>query len=175
MRLKEILSRLTGLNLGPFGAQWNPPEPEIAKARRVLTQLEDRRVLYNPSSLEVPEHCVESVIEIRHVLSSELGGLAEGTPLASSLRAMRAACRKFLDHVQEGGPDLVRSAWRRGHWASWDFNAALGELRGVFGVHVAQIAALYQLDVEDSLASILPGADEDASNKPLQRTQKTRR
>ena len=103
MRLKEILSRLAGLNLGP-GAQWNPPEIELSKARRVLTQLEDRRVLYNPSSLEVPEHCVESVIEIRRLLSTELGGLEVGSTLANSLRAMRAACRKFLDHVHTPRP-----------------------------------------------------------------------
>jgi len=170
MRFKEILRRLTGLNLGPFGAQWNPPEPEISKARRVLAQLEDRRVLYNPSSLEVPQHCVEPVIEIRRLLSSELGGLGEGTPLGSSLRAMRAACRKFLDHLQQGGPDVVTYGWHRGHWASWDFNASLGELRGVFGVHVAQIAALYKLDVEQGLSSILPGVDEGQSDDLHPRT-----
>jgi len=175
MRFKEILSRLPGLNLGPFGAQWSPPEPEISKARRVLAQLEDRRVLYNPSSLEVPQHCVESVIEIRRFLSSELGGLDDGTPLASSLRAMRAACRKFLDHVQEGGPDLVKYGWHHGHWASWDFNASLGELRGVFGVHVAQIAVLYRLDVEKGLSSIVPAVDESPPNEPLQRRRRPRR
>ncbi len=35
--------------------------------------LEDRRVLYAPDSLEVPSHCVESVLEIRRFLSAELG------------------------------------------------------------------------------------------------------
>lgn len=175
MRFKEIITRLTGLNLGPFGAQWSPPEPEISKARRVLTELEDRRVLHNPSSLEVPAHCVDSVIDIRRLLTAELGALDEGTPLACSLRAMRASCRKFLDHVQARGPDVVEYARHHGHWASWDFNAALGELRGVFGVHIAQIAALYRLDVEDGLASILPRADNDPSNEPLQRTRRPRR
>jgi len=38
----------------------------------------------------------------------------------------------------------------------WSLNQALGELRGVFGVHVAQIAAKYGVDVEEGLASILP-------------------
>lgn len=172
MRVKEVLGRLTGLNLGPFGAQWNPPELELSKARRILAQLEDRRVLYNPSSLEVPEHCVESITEIRRLLSSELGGLEEGSPLASSLRAMRAACRKFLDHVDTHGPNAVRHAWHHGHWASWEFNAALGELRGVFGVHIAQIAALYRLQVETELASILPALDDELSAKPRQRPRK---
>ena len=60
MRLKEILNRLTGLNIGVVGAQWNPPEP----------------------------HCVESVIEIRRLLTNELGALEKNVPLASSLSAM---------------------------------------------------------------------------------------
>jgi hypothetical protein len=140
----------------------------------VLAQLEDRRVLYNPSSLEVPQHCVDPVIEIRRFLSSELGEVDGSTPLASSLRAMRAACRKFLDHVQERSPELVRHGWHHGHWASWDFNAALGELRGVFGIHVAQIAALYRLDVEQGLSSILPSVDEDVPNERFRRTRKPR-
>jgi hypothetical protein len=40
-----------------------------------------------------------------------------------------------------------------------DFNQALGELRGVFGIHVGLLAIKYGLDIEDGLASILPFAD----------------
>jgi hypothetical protein len=42
---------------------------------------------------------------------------------------------------------------------------ALGELRGTFGIHVANIAAAFKLDVEDRLASILPAnADADTGD-----------
>jgi hypothetical protein len=167
MRFKEIICRLTGLSIPVFGVSWNPPEADVARARRVVTYLEDRRVLYNPSDLEVPEHCVQSVLEIRQFLTAELAGAGGDSPLDRSLRAMRAACRKFLDQVQARGPDLVTFAWQRGHWASWEFNAALGELRGVFGVHLAQIAGQHGLDVEDDLARILPGEDEGQRNRAL--------
>ena len=43
-----------------------------------------------------------------------------------------------------------------GHWASWVFTGALGEMRGVFGVHIARLAASHGLDVEDELATIIP-------------------
>jgi hypothetical protein len=160
MRFKEIVNRLTGLNLGPFGVSWKPREPEIIKAKRIVAYLEDRRVLYNPSSLENPEHCVESVVEIRRFLTTELGDVTEDAPMRASLRAMRGACRKFLDHAQQHSPNAGRFGWHHGSWASWEFNAALGELRGVFGVHLAQLAVLYRLDVEDNLASILPIVDD---------------
>jgi len=109
--------------------------------------------------MEVPDHCVMSVVDIRRILSQELGVLDEKSALAMSLRAMRAACRKFLDSVQ-ANERIVRFGAHLGHFASWEFNGAVGELRGVFGVHLAQIAARYGLNIEDELASILPAAEE---------------
>jgi hypothetical protein len=65
MKSREIVSRITGLSVPVFGVQWNPPEAECVAARRVLAFLEDRRVLYVPSEMELPQHCVESVLRIR--------------------------------------------------------------------------------------------------------------
>jgi hypothetical protein len=59
-------------------------------------------------------------------------------------------------------PDIIVFGAHPGHWASWEFNGALGELRGVFGVHIARLAAAHGLDVAGELASILPSiADQD--------------
>jgi len=155
LEFKEIVKRLTGISSPVFGVSWNPPESETAIAKRFIAELEDRRVLYNPAEMEMPGHCVHSVIEIRHLLSRELGALGTDSGLASSIRAMRGACRKFLDNVQ-ADDRIVRYGAHMGHFASWEFNSALGELRGVFGVHLAQIAAQHGLDIEDELATILP-------------------
>jgi len=162
MNFKEIIGRLTGFSVPIFGVSWDPPEPEVQRARRLLTHLEDRRVLYNPSELELPEHCVQSIIEVRHFLTTELSQLDAESQLGSSLRAMRSACRKFLDQVQAEEPDrIVHFVRHRGHSASWHFMSALGELRGVFGLHVAKVAIAYGLAVEEELASILPGEGRD--------------
>ena len=61
MKFKEIVNRLTGFSIPVFGVSWNPPEPEVAVARRVLAFLEDRRVLFNPYHLEVEYQCIDSV------------------------------------------------------------------------------------------------------------------
>jgi len=65
MNFREIASRITGLSVPVFGVQWNPPDAERSAARRVLAFLEDRRVLFVPSEMEVPEHCVAAVLGIR--------------------------------------------------------------------------------------------------------------
>jgi hypothetical protein len=47
-----------------------------------------------------------------------------------------------------------------------EFNQALGELRGVFGIYIGLLATKYGLDIEDSLASILPESKDDQSPDP---------
>jgi hypothetical protein len=126
--------------------------------------LEDRRVLYAPDELEVPEHCVHSVIEIRHFLTAELGRLDSGSELGASLRAMRSACRKFLERVGVDRSEISVYANHRGHRASWAFYSAVGEMRGTIGIQLARIAAHFKLDIEDELATILPAMDENESS-----------
>jgi hypothetical protein len=175
MKFSEIANRLTGISTPLVGVSWQPSDLEVSAARRVIAFLEDRRVLYAPDELEVPDHCVRSVLEIRHFLSDELGKHDSGSGFAGSLRAMRAACRKFLDRVGVDGRETVLYANHQGHRASWTFYRALGEMRGTFGVHVAKIAAEFKLDAEDRLAAILPArADTDSDDDDRHPARRTR-
>ncbi len=94
-----MATRLNGVSIPFFGVSWQPPRSDVAAAREVITFLEDRRALYNPYEVEVPEHVVRSVIDIRRemIRSLAVGGLAD--ELTGSLRSIRAACRKFMDSV----------------------------------------------------------------------------
>jgi hypothetical protein len=167
VRFSEIASRLTGSSTPIFGVSWKPPQSDVDAVRRTLVFLEDRRVLYAPDEVEVPQHCVESVLRIREFLTGQLGYGGVPDDVADSLRAMRPAARKFLDAT-----DLDRLD-RESGWggqilgsAGWRFNQALGELRGVFGIHIARLAVAYGLDVDEPLAAALPldpAADEDGS------------
>ena len=168
MKFKEIVKRLTGISSPIFGVSWNPENTSEDVARRVVSFLEDRRILYNPSEMEDPHHCVESVLGIREFLTEQISQSTQDE-LTGSLKAMRLACRKFLDLVGKRD-ELTRFGGSHGHWVSWQFNGAVGELRGVFGIHIAKIAGMYGLDVEDDLASIFPetedsDSDPSASNK----------
>src|SRR5271165_2743385 len=116
MKFSEIANRLTGISTPLVGVSWQSSDLEVSAARRVIAFLEDRRVLYAPEEMEMPEHCVRSVLEIRHFLSGELGKLETKSEFAASLRAMRAACRKFLDRVGVDGRETVLYANHHGHW-----------------------------------------------------------
>ena len=95
MKFSEIANRLTGISTPLGGVSWQATELEVSAARRVVSFLEDRRVLYAPDEMEVPSHCLHSVMDIRRFLTGELGRLDAGSEFAASLRAMRAACRNF--------------------------------------------------------------------------------
>ncbi|MCL4552573.1 MAG: hypothetical protein M1305_03315 [Candidatus Marsarchaeota archaeon] len=158
MRFDEIKSRITGFSCPVLGISWQPPESDITIARRVITFLEDRRVLYAPEEMETPRYCEESVQQIRGYLTEELQRIPADKDLAKCLRAMRKASREFITSVQTR--DAIMFANQYNHWASWHFYTALGKLRGVFGVYVSRLAAQYGLDIEDSLAAIIPFADD---------------
>ena len=75
--------------------------------------------------------------------------------LNSYVRAMRNACNKFLSKCPDR-KDFRCYACQSGNIDNWIFTSAVGELRGVFGIMIGQIAKSYGLDVEDDLAQIIP-------------------
>ncbi len=159
---KSLVNRLTGFSLPFFGVQWTPPADEREIVRGLLTALEDRRVLFVPHHLEVISQVTSSVLQIREVLTKTLQALPETSRAAGSVRAMRAACRRFLEEPPPEFCDLVR--WHGARHSSDEegspsFFVALGELRAAFGTHIAALAYQYGLDVEADLASILPFSD----------------
>jgi hypothetical protein len=138
---------------------WEPTEAEVTVARRVISFLEDRRVLYAPYEGEEQELCVESVLEIRKYLTEELGSLSGGDGLRDNLGVMRAASRKFMTTT-----DRIKHDWGSPFGdgpATWSLNQALGELRGAFGIQLAHLSSKFGLDLPDDLAGILPVLDEE--------------
>ena len=162
MRFLEVANRLTGISCPVFGVSWTPSELEVTTARRVISFLEDRCVLYNPTEVELPEHCVRSVLEIRQFLTPQLGEMDPQDELSKNLTAMRTACRKFLDSITPVMSDGLQHNSLRG-FSEWVFISALGEMRGIIGLHVALIATRNGLDLGRDLARIVPA--EDAESK----------
>jgi hypothetical protein len=156
MNFTDIIEHLTGISCPIFGISWDPPETDRTKANHIIRFLEDRRVLYNPYEQECPEHCVRSIIEIRHYLTDIMQDIDQKVNLYNYLKAMRIASRKFLDLVSNDDKRFRFYVNKHDCISSWIFNSALGELRGEFGVMLAQMSVSYGVDIEDDLASILP-------------------
>jgi hypothetical protein len=167
MKYKELAYKITGFSCPIFGVSWDPPKPEIKTARRIITFLEDRRVLYNPYELEMPDHCYESVIEIRKFLTEQLYETDRESELGKIIRGMRAACRKFLDSTQ-------KSPYRKKFKGSieqnlsmgmtMEFYSGIGEYRGTMGILIGKLLVMFGLDCESELSKIIP-IEEDFDEK----------
>ena len=147
---KQLAKRLTGISTPIGGLSWTPPVDERDVAKQLLVFLEDRRALFMPFDMEVGIYVVDSILEIRQRLTEELEKISRSSVLGESISAMRASCRKFLTETQDDPRRMY-------HWRMagkiWQ---ALGELRAIFGIHIARIACAYDLEVEEQLEPILP-------------------
>lgn len=159
MTFKEIANRLTGFSIPIFGVSWTPAKLEIETAKKVIIFLEDKRVLYVVYELESPRHCITSVIQIREFLTTQMFDLGDKSELANILRAMRSACRKFLDGVQsqwyfdKGRGEISHEL---GMGGQIHFYNAMGELRATMGILIARMIVMHGLNFEGDLINIIP-------------------
>lgn len=158
--------RPTGVGGFGFSINWEKVPGDEEVARRVITFLEDRRLLFGKRHCEDELECTRSAIGGRNRITDELTQAKPGKSLDKSLRAMRIAFRQFVDAA---GPNAVNFRGYRGPAAMDPYGMALENLRTLVGLHVAVIAAQYGITVEPDLAQILPPNvvdDDDASIIP---------
>jgi hypothetical protein len=158
-KFTQLASHMTGFSFPIFGVSWQAPEPQRKIIRELLVFLEDRRVLYNPYSWEVEHEVIDSVMKIREALTSAISRLADNAQAVLWLRAMRIACRTFLD-----------SGRKPFHGDRSSVFLELGELRALFGTHIAYLAVHFGIDLEADLASVVPHQftqDDDPEDRML--------
>jgi hypothetical protein len=131
MAVSNIARRITGFSTPIGGLSWTAPAAERDTVRGFLTFLEDRRALYQPHHLEVESDVHHSVQAIRQCCTESLKALDEKSHAVGPIRAIRAACRRFLDEPQADFRNLAGGLGRFGDRAG--FFTALGELRATVG------------------------------------------
>ena len=155
---RELANRLTGISTPTGGISWKPPVDERGKAQRLLVYLAGQKAFHYPYDREIGTFIVQSILDTSERLTRDIEALSTDTLLRKILRAMQAACHKFLDENQSpssgyGGPYQAQ------------LYCTLGELRALFGIHIARIAFTYDLEVDACLGDILPPEPEQEPNK----------
>lgn len=162
---KSFASRLTGISLPIVGISWTPPQDERKIAKALITFFEDKRVLSMPYHMEVGRYVVDSILDIRKRITSDLEKTSSSSTLGESLIAMRTTCHKFLNETQE--PDM------RSYSMDFYMIDCLSKLRATFGIHIARLAFVYDLVVAPQLEPILPAEMEE--EEPLRHRRKPKK
>ncbi|MCP3392349.1 hypothetical protein NLM27_26730 [Bradyrhizobium sp. CCGB12] len=154
---QSLASRIAGISALGFGMSWKAPEPERVVVRDVITALEDKRALYSQAVWEEPSHVVQSLLKIRDELTNGLKRVGDNSPAKDAFRIMRASCRDFLTLTSAKAYENDKGMMRGDHmWEHEQFFIELGKLRAVFGQQIGLLGYLYGVDIEESLAAILP-------------------
>jgi hypothetical protein len=151
LNFKEIASRITGISIPVFGVSWNPPESERKIVRELFIFLEDRRALYNDFAHELNHEVTQSVQAIRSELTTDLKRLSETSSAIPCFKAMRAACREYLDNTRA-----------RGYGGPFSFMVELGKLRALIGLQVSYLAVTYGINIDGELIKVIPPEYRDA-------------
>jgi hypothetical protein len=157
LKIADLARRITGFSTPIVGVSWQPPAADRDTVRSFLTFLEDRRVLFNPFHLEVEYQVKQSILEIRAQCTKAIGTLPDGSAAIAPLRGIRAACRRFLDEPLPSNRHFHQRDFLGPEGP--EFFTALGEFRAAVGAHVAGLAVLYKIELEQELASIVPAED----------------
>lgn len=148
---------ITGISTPLFGISWDPPPDKREIAAGLVTFLEDKRVLYVPHDMEYEAWAESSVLQIHEELTRTLQQCPSDEDLGRPIKAMLAACRMFLDLM---GPPHGRGRF----FDDQNMWVTIGQLRGIFGVELAELSAAYGIEVEGELASIIPVEDDGEDN-----------
>jgi hypothetical protein len=139
-----------------FSAHWTQKKSDKKIAKVVIAFLEDRRVLFGQWTGEVPTHSLQSVFGIREFLRGQITSEDMGSDLSNTLKAMQAACRRFIDAAGDNGENFSRHRRFTGGLTLDAFAIALGDFRATMGFYIAALATQYEIDIHEDLAEILP-------------------
>jgi len=156
MNYQELAAKITGVSFPFFGISWAPGKPEIEIAKKVINFLENKRVLFNSYELENPNHCMQSVIQIRDFLTTQLNEVERKSELDGILRGMRSAGRSVMDkgaHNFRFGENNFNSF---GTLDQIVFFSQIGVFRGIMGMLIAKLVIMHGLEIEEDLLTILP-------------------
>lgn len=104
-------------------------------------------------SLEIEEHCVQSAEHACRELAKHLDNPEIGPEMIQHIQLLQRLFRDFMDEIGPSGGD-----WDRHYrpMATDHLSMALGRLRALVGAQIGKMAAKYDLEVADELASTVP-------------------
>lgn len=127
-------------------------EPIIA--RKIITFMEDRRVLWQTFDAEFPDRVRRSLDDLRLYLVNLQSELNNGSPLGRVLLSLVKTIHVFFNMVEHSDLAALKCNCEDPEWRR--FSDALAVLRKAIGLQIDNLANVYGIEITSDLKSIVP-------------------
>ncbi len=141
---------LNGISFPFGGISWDNKTTAKDRFRYLLLYLESKRILVNPLCMEQKQQCIESVLEIKHVLVEITKNVDFNDKDTDIVRSLISACNTYLDTVpSETASQLIFHDGER--WADVVFDGAMEEFRKAFALGIRRLEIRYGLSFRSQI------------------------
>ena len=144
---------LNGISTPFGGISWDNNTTAKDRFKYLLLFLESKRILTNPTYMELKTECIDSVLEIKHILVEITKDASFKEQDYEIIRALLAACNEYLNVVRSDS--VPRLIYKDGSsWADATFDMAMKKFRKAFRAGLDQIEKLYDLRYKGKISEV---------------------
>ena len=145
--------KLTGVSTPIGGISWAESLTAKQRFKNLLFFLESKRILTNPTEMEIKEHCIQSVLEIKSVIVETTKDVDFPGKDMGILRSLITACNQYLDSVNnlKLSHIIYKSDDIKNSWYDIDFDKAMKSFRNEFRTNISEIEKIYKLSFNKTI------------------------
>lgn len=143
--------RITGLDTPFGGVSWEYTENAKKGIQELFYFLEAKRILTNPTEMEIGIWCEKSAIEIRNKLTELLSKYDFNKETITCVRTMIDSCNSFLDDMRcVTRPGIIYKNGN-GDWEDINFSKAMKKFRKSFRDNIKVLSEAYQIEFKNDI------------------------
>lgn len=142
------------------GLQWDIVSSGRDVVVNLIDELEDRRLLWEDTTREHQDRCAASASYMREYIGTLLRSPGLSRELKAELKMMRGHFRAFMSDLTDAGLD------RPGLVDPVALGRVVGWLRKPVGDQVGLLAAQYDIQISNELATIVPNQNDWFFQRP---------
>ena len=137
--------KLTGVS-SPFGGiSWEYSESEKECIKKLFVFLESKRLLVNPISMEIPDECAQSALEIKHFIVELMVKYSFSARTEKNLNSMIGGCNEYLDGLTNKKQNHIIYKNGHGDWYDADFSLIMKKIRSLFRENIEILSQNYEI------------------------------
>lgn len=143
---------LNGISVPFGGISWSKTNSAKEMFSYLLLFLESKRILVNPTEMEIKEWCVKSVLEIKNTLVSITKDIKLKNDEISIITSLIDSCNEYLDIVSP--MNLNGIIYKNGDkWVDLNFDSAMKKFRASFKAQINIIEEKYKIKFNKDIPS----------------------